>query len=517
MSDNLIKCINPATLEEFASVPITSPAKVIELVGKARSVRPAWSRLSYKQRAAYLLRARDHLLTNIDDFARAITIDNGKPLLESLTAEIYPIADLIYYFAHNTEKILRKRSIPIGVWRLLGRSSVLEYQPQGVIGIISPWNYPFSIPVGTAVMALMAGNCVVLKPSSSTAYVGQKIEEMFLAAGLPEHTFIHVPGTSLTGQALLESPVNKIFFTGSTNVGHNVMNICSRRLTPCNLELGGKDAMIVMKDADIEHASSAAVWGAFTNAGQCCASVERVYVHKDISEKFIELVVEKTSRLKIGNGLEPDTDIGPLTTKSQLDTVLRHVEDARMKGAEILTGGERPAGLKGYFYKPTIITNVDQTFECVHEETFGPLMPIMTFDDDQQAIRYANDTPYGLNAYIWSQNLKKARLLASYLKCGTVCINECVYTHALPQTPWGGVSGSGFGRTHGTDGLKEMVNLHHVHTNRSTRYEDVWWYRYNANLYESFKKLTRLMTGCACSKLRAIPLFLKLALKKKFS
>jgi len=515
MSNNIIKCINPATLEEFASVPITTPAKVVELVGKARSAHPIWSRLSYKQRAAYLLRMRDYLLANIDDFARSITIDNGKPLVEALTAEIYPVADLIYYFAHNTEKILREKNIPIGIWRILGRSSVIEYQPLGVIGIISPWNYPFSIPVGTAVMALMAGNCVVLKPSSSTAYVGQKIEEMFAAAGLPKHTFIHTPGTSLTGKALLESPVNKIFFTGSTHVGHTIMNVCSRRLTPCNLELGGKDAMIVLHDADLAHASSAAVWGAFTNAGQCCASVERVYVHRNIAEKFIEMVVEKTKVLKVGNGLAPDTDIGPLTTESQLGVIERHVEDARMKDAKILVGGERPAGLKGYFFKPTIITGVDQTFACIHEETFGPLMPIITFDDEQQAIRLANDTPYGLNAYIWSKDIRKARLLASYLKGGAVCINECVYTHALPQIPWGGVGASGFGRTHGEAGLKEMVNLHHIHLNCCTRYKDIWWYKYNANLYESFKKLTYLMTGCICSKIRAIPIFLKALIKRR--
>lgn len=514
MSTDHITCINPATLDEIGRIPITPPGKVVELATKARAAHPVWGRMTFKKRAGYLLRARKYLLDNMDEFARAITLDNGKPLTESLTAEVYPIADLIYYFAKNSEKILKPKKIPLSIWSLLGRSSYLSYQSYGVVGVIAPWNFPFSIPVGTVVMALMAGNCVLLKPSSATALVGQKIEELFQAAGLPEHTFIHIPGTSRTGQALLESPVNKIFFTGSSHVGHEVMNVCSRRLTPCNLELGGKDPMMVFPDANLEHASSAAVWGAFTNTGQCCASIERVYVHKNISDKFTNLVVEKTARLKIGLGLEPDTDIGPLTTESQLKTVEEHVNDARSKGAKILIGGERPAYLDGYFYKPTIITDVDHSFVCVHEETFGPLMPIMTFETEQQAIHLANDTPYGLNAYIWSGNVNNARRIAERLRTGTVVINECVYTHALPQTPWGGIKASGFGRTHGEAGLKEMVFPHHIHTNRCTHFKDIWWYHYNGKLYRSFKKLARLMTGSLAGKLRAMPVFLKIMLRK---
>lgn len=512
--ENIIKCINPATLEEFASVPITQPAKVIEYATKARAANPIWARMSYSERAKYLLRARKYLLDNLEDFAEAITLDNGKPLIESLTAEIYPIAELIYYFAHNTEKILREKKIPISIWSMMARRSILRYQPYGVIGIISPWNYPFSIPVGTAVIALMAGNCVLLKPSSSTAFVGQKIEELFHAADLPEHTFIHVPGDSHTGQALLGAPVNKIFFTGSSYVGHEVMNVCARRLTPCNLELGGKDPMIVLPDADIDHASSAAVWGAFTNAGQCCASIERVYVHKDIAGKFTEMVLEKTSKLKVGSGLDPDMDIGPLTTESQLQTVEEHVNEARKNGANILLGGERISDLKGYFYKPTVISKIDHSFKCAHNETFGPVMPIMTFEDEQQAIHLANDTPYGLNAYVWTGNIKNGKNIAARLKCGTVAINECVYTHAIPQTPWGGVGASGFGRTHGAVGMMEMVNTHHIHINRCTHFKDIWWYNYNREFFEGFKKLTKTMTGNLFSKLKSFPLFIKLLLKK---
>jgi len=470
--------------------------------------------MSFASRAEYLLRARKYLLNNIDDFAKAITIDNGKPLIESLTAEIYPVAELIYYFAKNSQRILKPKRINIGIWQMMGRFSKLHHHPHGVVGIISPWNYPFSIPVGSAIMALMAGNCVLLKPSSSTAYVGQKIEELFKAAGLPEHTFTHIPGPSRTGQALLDSPVNKIFFTGSTEVGRQVMNTCSRRLTPCNMELGGKDPLIVFPDANIEHASSAAVWGSFTNGGQCCASVERIYVHDDIAESFIEKVVEKTNRLIVGNGLEPDTDVGPLTTEAQLKIVEEHVRDAHSRGATIRTGGERVEDLKGNFFKPTVLTGIDHSFDCVHDESFGPLMPIMTFNDERKVIHLANDTPFGLSAYIWSKDTKHARSVAQQLHCGTVAINECVYTHALPQTPWGGIASSGVGRTHGEIGLKEMVFPHHIHTNFCTHFKDIWWFHYNRRLYKGFKKLTRLMTGSWFGKLRALPTFIKMMLSK---
>lgn len=513
MSSDFIKCVNPATLEEIGEVPITPASKVVELVTKARAAHPLWARTSFKRRAEYMLKVRRYLLGNIDSFAEVITRDNGKPLVESLSAEIYPIADLIYYFAHNAERILKKRRISVGIWGLLARCSVLTYQPYGVIGIISPWNYPFSIPVGAIVMALMAGNCVLLKPSSATALVGQKIAELMNAAGLPEHTFTHLPGDSRTGQSLLESPVHKIIFTGSTHIGHQVMNVCSRRLTPCSLELGGKDPMIVLKDANLKHAANAAVWGAFTNAGQCCASVERVYVHEKIAAKFVEMVVEKTAQLKIGIGTEPDTDVGPLTTEAQLKTVEAHVEDARTRGGKILIGGERVPNLGGYFYRPTVISHVDHSFDCVHEETFGPLMPIMTFRNEDQVIRLANDTPYGLNAYIWTKNKRRGREIAAKIRCGTVAINECVYTHALPQTPWGGVKASGFGRAHGRAGLLELVNLHHIHTNYITFLKDVWWYKYNARLLGTFKKLARDMTGGLWGKIKALPRFMSLLRK----
>ena len=531
-----IVSINPATLEKIGRVPITPEQKVKEYVSKARSAQPSWSRLAFKERAAYLLKAREYLLKNIDNFALTITRDNGKPITESISAEILPVCDLFYWAAKSAEKILSPERLCVGIFDLMFRSSRICHEPLGVIGIISPWNYPFSIPVGAAAMALMAGNCVVLKPSSATPMVGKKIEELFNAAGLPEFVFTHIPGDSTTGEALLDCRLDKVIFTGSVNIGMHVAELCAKKLVPTVLELGGKDAAIIRPDANLDVASSGVVWGAFTNTGQCCASIERVYVHESIAKDFTDLVVSKTLKLRVGNGEEPETDIGPMTTRQQLETVERHVEEARAKGAKILCGGKIPpapplqkggetqlspplkkggTGGFGYFYEPTVLTEVDHSFSCVNEETFGPTLPIMTYSDDQQAIQLANDSQFALNAYIWGKNIKAAQKMAKNLMAGTVVINDSVYTHAIAQTPWGGLKHSGWGRTHGKWGFYEVTNLHHIHTNHLTFIKDFWWYPYSKGLTKTLKKLANSLTGNSWHKTASLLTILKILLMKK--
>lgn len=505
---------NPATLEDIGSVPITTPDEVKVAVANARRAQDQWYSIGFSERAKYLLKARKYLFENTASIAETITRDNGKPLVESVTAEIYPVAEAIHFFAHNSAKLLAPRAQGIGIMGALRRSSVIEYAPHGVVGIISPWNYPFSIPASEVVMALMAGNAVVLKPSSMTPLVGQAIADMFDAAGLPEGAFQHVPGNSTTGEALLSAGCDKMLFTGSVGVGKKVMARCADTLTPCVLELGGKDPMIVRADADIDVASSGAVWGAFTNCGQTCAAVERVYVQNDIYDKFIELVVEKTKALKVGNGLDDGVDMGPLTTQSQLETVEAQVADARQRGANILTGGERIPEFKGYFYKPTVITGIDHTFECMREETFGPLLPIMPYADDKEAISLANDSRFGLTASVWTKDIAKGQIIARELKAGTVTINEAVYTYALCRTPWGGVRESGIGRSHAREGLLELVRPLHIHTNRWVK-KSMWWYSYSRELYEDFQNLAKNITGNILVAAKALPTLLKLMLKKK--
>ncbi|MBI4367316.1 MAG: aldehyde dehydrogenase family protein [Deltaproteobacteria bacterium] len=494
-ASDAIVSVNPATLEALGRVPIVPPEAVSALAEKARAAWPAWAARPFRERGRALLAARRHLLAHLDDFALTITQENGKPLVESLTAELYPIADLLYYFAQHAERLLAGHAVPTGLMRWLGRASRMTYPPVGVVGVIAPWNYPFSIPAGICAMALVTGNAVLCKPSSVTPLVGLKIAEMFAAAGLPTDCFTLLPGRAATGEALCAAPIDKLVFTGSVEAGKAVMRACADRCLPCVIELGGKDPMIVRADADVDHAASGAVWGAFSNAGQCCAAVERVYVHHAVAETFIDRVVDKTRRLRQGLGTDVHTDIGPLTTAAQLAVVERQVEDARAHGAQVLTGGERHRALPGHFYLPTVLTQVDHTHAVMREETFGPILPIMAVADDAEAIRLANDTPFGLTASIWTRDLQAAERMARQLRVGTVTINECVYTHAICQTPWGGRGHSGFGRTHGRLGLMEFVHPHHVHTNRRPQRKSLWWYPYNQTLYDLFRALTRRVTS----------------------
>lgn len=500
--------INPATLEVIGKTEITPAAKVKEYVAAARASQPQWGRFGVGERAEHLMLAREYLLDNMDEIARTITLDNGKPLAEAITAEIYPVAELLKHFAALAPRVLKDEELPIGVMRHLGRTSRLIYKPHGVVGIISPWNYPFSIAAGEVATALVAGNAVLLKPSSSTALVGDAIAEMFRAAEIPPYIFTHIPGDAATGHTLIESRVDKIAFTGSVAAGREVMRTCSETLTPLVLELGGKDPMIVMENADLDQATSGAIWGAFTNCGQTCSSVERVYVHEDIFEEFVEIATRKALALKVGNGLDPDVDVGPLTTSAQLEHVEAQVLDAKARGATIHCGGSRLKDRVGYFYPPTIITGVDHAFSCVRDETFGPLLPIMPFADDRQAIQLANDTAYGLTASIWTKNIEAGGRMAREISAGTVMINDCVFTHALPGTPWGGCKQSGFGRSHSRLGLMEFVMPLHIHTNRRSR-KDMWWYPYTSDFYNNFAELTAKLTGGFSEKRKAISTFLR--------
>src|SRR5262245_2256549 len=493
---------NPATLEEAGRVPETSPEEVAEKVKAAREAHPGWAGLSYRQRGEFLLKVRKVILDQLDPLARVISEDNGKPVVEALSSDILPVCDFIQYFAKNTEKLLKSEQVPLGIMGALGRRSKIHFSPLGLVGIISPWNFPFSIPMTGIVMALMAGNCVLLKPADATPLVGAKIEEIFREADLPPGVFTHLPGGAETGEALLRSPIDKVIFTGSVRVGKRVMQVCAENLIPCTLELGGKDPMIVCHDAHLENAAKAAVWGGFCNAGQVCASVERIYVDERIAEKFIHKVVEKTRKLKQGIGINPHHDIGPLTTEAQLKIVEDQVEDARSRGAAILTGGEKNKEFPGHFYKPTVLTGVNHNFKCMMEETFGPLLPIMSFKSEDEAVKLANDSVYGLTASVWTQNLKRGRALAKRIRAGTVAVNECAYTFALCQTPWGGVKHSGFGRTHGPLGLLELVHIQHLHENLMPKVQDFWWFGYGPKRYDTLKSLSKNFSGNALHKVR---------------
>src|SRR6267378_3281548 len=464
---------NPATGEEIGRAPQTMPEDVARAVGRAREAQPKWSEQSFRQRGRLIRKARKIILQEMEEIALLISRETGKPVAEAISMELAPTLDLMQHFARKAAAMLSPRRISVGLYALMGRSSYEIYKPLGVIGIVSPWNFPWATPLDEVVMALLAGNAVVLKPSELTPLTGLKIKNVFKSAGLADGVLQVVTGDGSTGAALVGAGVDKIMFTGSVATGKRVAEAAAKYLTPVVLELGGKDPMIVLDDANTPNAARGAVWGAFANAGQACASVERCYVHESIADQFIKEVVAETKSLRQANlvsvpgagrgpragsprGVEDATgltdesiDIGSMTSEQQLRTVERHVHEATARGAIALTGGTRFAGPSGLFFEPTVLINVNHEMDVMREETFGPVLPIMTFKTDDDAVRLANDSVYGLTASVWTSNLSRGQKLARQIDAGTVMINEVLYTHAIAQTPWGGTKQSGLGRTHG--------------------------------------------------------------------
>jgi succinate-semialdehyde dehydrogenase/glutarate-semialdehyde dehydrogenase len=489
----IISC-DPATGEEIGRAPLATLEDVRQAVSRARAAQPVWASLTFRDRARVILRARELMLAERDEIARLVSRETGKPVAEAVSMEIVPTLDAMHYFAHASETLLRPQKIDIGQYGMMGRSSSIRFKPLGVVGIISPWNFPLATPFDEVVMALMAGNAVVLKPSELTPLIALKIGELFNRAGLRTGLLEILTGDGSTGAALVEARVDKIMFTGSVATGKRVAEAAARYLIPVVLELGGKDPMIVLEDADLENAARGAVWGAFANAGQACASVERCYVHESIAPKFIEIVVAETKALRQGVGTGSAVDLGSMTNERQLEIVESHVNDARQRGATILTGGQRGENREGYFYQPTVLTNVDQAMTIMRDETFGPVLPVMTFKSDDEAVKLANDSVYGLTASVWTKDIPRGRALAERIEAGTVMVNEVVYTHGIAQTPWGGVKDSGYGRTHGRMGLLEMVWPQHIHINRITFLPDLWWFRYSPAAARLFGSLARRFT-----------------------
>lgn len=479
---------NPATGEEVGRVPDTSADEVKASVALARETQKRWKLNSFAERRRLVMLAREVILAQMDEIAHLISDESGKPFGEAIAMEIAPVLDLMQYFARNTEKLLKPRKVGIGLYGLLGRASKIVYQPLGVVGIIPAWNYPFSIPLGEAVMALMAGNTVVIKPSELTPLVGVKIGEIFQKAGFPEGAVQVVTGAGETGAALVDAAPDKIMFTGSVATGKKIAEAAAKNLTPVVLELGGKDPMVVFADANLELASSAAVWGAFCNSGQSCSSVERLYIEEPAREEFTRLIVEKTRRLRQDIGDKETTSVGAMSSERQMKIVEDHVEDFRKSGAQILTGGERNIDLPdGLFYEPTVISGANNDMRAMQEETFGPTLPIATFKTEDEAITLANDSEFGLTASVWTKDLAKGKRVAEKIEAGSVCVNEVLYTHGIAQTPWGGFKNSGYGRTHGLEGLMELVQPQHIHVNKISILPNAWWLPYSPTAVETFR------------------------------
>ncbi|HEX3324229.1 MAG TPA: aldehyde dehydrogenase family protein, partial [Solirubrobacterales bacterium] len=455
-----LESFNPATGELVGSVATITPDQVQSVVDDVGRIQPAWAELSLKDRARYMRRAADALLDDIDEIAELLVAEQGKPRAEAYTMELLPTVDALHWCAKAGPKILADEKVRMSQAFLMSKKAHFSYEPIGVVGVIAPWNYPWSIPFGEVAIALMAGNGVVLKPASLTPLLGEAIRRVFEKGGLPEGLIRVVHGGGAVGDALARSSVGKVFFTGSVEVGRKVGEVCARSLKGSVLELGGKDPMIVCADADLPNAISGAVWGGFANAGQTCSGIERVYVMREVADRFIEGVVREAGRLRLGDPMQWETEIGPMTSDGQYEIVMDLILDAVSSGATILCGGATEvAGLSGKFVAPTVLTGVTHAMRIMKEEIFGPVLPIVIVDSEQEAIDLANDSEFGLGASVWTRDRQKGERIARRIESGMVWINDHSFSHGACQCAWGGVKDSGVGRSHSKFGFYECVNI----------------------------------------------------------
>jgi acyl-CoA reductase-like NAD-dependent aldehyde dehydrogenase len=440
------------TLEAIGEIDVLNESEVRAAHERARKAQPEWAALSVERRAGILRRAVTILLDRQEEVIETVMRETGKTRSEAIPMEVFAAADALSFYAKRAPKLLKREKKKLhGILRLMKKLE-LHRVPLGVVGIITPWNGPFILSINPTAQALVAGNAVLLKPSEVTPFSAQLLADIFAQAGVPENVLQVLTGDGETGAALCEVGVDKISFTGSVATGRRVAEACARQLIPCTLELGGKDPMIVCSDADIESAAAGALAGAYMNTGQYCCGTERVYVVDSVADEFIEEVVKRAAVLR--QGAEGESDVGAIFWPRQLEIIESHMEDAIAKGATVRVGGRRNPDLDGLFYEPTVLTDVTQEMQIMVDETFGPILPIMRVRDEEEALRLANDTEYGLAATVWSKDSYRASELATRIEAGSVCVNDMTVTYGCLEAPFGGRKSSGVGQVNGEEGLR---------------------------------------------------------------
>jgi acyl-CoA reductase-like NAD-dependent aldehyde dehydrogenase len=486
-----IRVRNPATLEHITELPVESATDVSAAVTRARHAQASWQTTSFSERATCLYRLRDLLLDDADRLADILTAETGRPRAEVYGNELFYLCNAIGAWSKRAEEYLRPTRIKPHFPLVKAKKVISTYAPRGVIGIISPWNFPLTMTLGEAIPALMAGNAVIIKPSELTPLSAIFGAESAAKSGFPEHLLQVVIGYGATAEALIDH-ADMIAFTGSAETGKRVMRRAADRLVPVSLELGGKDPLIVLKDADLERAAGACVWGALMNSGQICTSIERVYVEAPVYQQFVAKVVEKVRAIRQGPSADP-VDLGSMTSETQLEKIAAQVDAAVAAGAKALTGGRRNLTQRGFYYEPTVLVDVTHAMSIMMEETFGPVIPIMKVDDAEAALRLANDSRYGLSGSIFSRDQTAAMHLAERLQSGAVCVNDSLVNFIIPEAPMGGRKESGFGYRHGAEGIRKFCHQKTIVVDRFGLKEEFPWYPATAKKARQVRHLLNLL------------------------
>jgi acyl-CoA reductase-like NAD-dependent aldehyde dehydrogenase len=483
---------NPATGETVRTVPVTDPPAVRALADRARVAQPAWEALGYEGRGRVLRRAQKWVVDHSEEIVATIVAETGKTYEDAALVEVGYAANAFGFWAKRAPRYLADERIRSSNPFVLGRRLVVRYGPVGVVGVIGPWNYPLVNGFGDCIPAFAAGNAVIIKPSKTTPLTSLLMADGMRECGMPEGIFQVATGGAKTGEALIDA-VDMIMFTGSTDTGRKVMERAARTLTPVSLELGGKDPMIVLADADLERAANAAVYYSMQNAGQTCISIERVYVEADVHDPFVAKVTAKARALRQGMPAGPGSvDVGAITFPPQLEVVARHVEQARDAGASVPVGGH---ARDGRFYEPTVLTGVDHSMAAMTEETFGPTLPIMQVADAEEAIRLANDSPYGLGASVWTKDLARGEQIARRIESGAVCVNDAQLNYLALELPMGGWKASGLGVRHGAGGIRKYTRQQALLITRLAPRKELHMFPYRASTTRLLGRAVKLLYG----------------------
>jgi succinate-semialdehyde dehydrogenase/glutarate-semialdehyde dehydrogenase len=495
---------SPADGSELGRVPALDEVGLRSAVEAAKQALPAWSATPVAERQRLLGRWLSIMVAEEAPLSELIAREGGKPVAEALLVDVFPACEVLSFLARRLHRLLapettRPEQVLFAHWR-----AGFRFEALGVIGIISPWNYPVGIPVNGIAAAVAAGNTVVFKPASATVLTGLALADMARRAGFPPGVINAVALPGRATDALVDHPdVAKVVFTGSVGIGRRVAQRAAARLAPVQLELGGKDAAVVARDADLERTARGIVWGAFMNTGQTCASIERCYVEAPLFEPLLARIVELTRELRVGDPLAPETDIGPMTTAEQRDVVIAHVERALAGGARALTGGKAPDG-PGNFYPPTVLVDVTEDMEVMREETFGPVLPLVPVADLDEGIAHANASRFGLTASGWTRSRATADRLIRKLRAGVVSINDHAVPFAEATGAWGGLGESGIGRTHGRFGLLEMCNIKYVAADLGRDRAAPWYYPYDSDFARFVRVAMPALYARGAQKVRAL-------------